>query len=76
LTTRTVQAVCVGKVENGFLEGLNLAVHLMRLNMGLEHGEIVDCTLPMGCTDDILAVLSDVFGNFAPSCLDGCDRVG
>jgi hypothetical protein len=70
-----VPVVRIGKVEDSLLECLDLAVHLMRLNMGLEHGEVVDCTLPVGCTDDILGVLPDVFGNFAPSCLDGCDRV-
>ena len=69
-------SVGVGEEENGLLERLHLGVHLVRRDVRLEVGEVVDGALAVGCGDDVGGVLADVEGDFCPCCLDGCDGVG
>lgn len=71
-----MEVVGVSEVENGFLEGLNLGVHLVSLDMRLELREVVDCTLAVGGSDNIVGILADIFGNLAPGSLNGSDGVG
>lgn len=68
--------VSVGVVEDGLLEGLNLAVHLVGLDIRLELGEVVDSALAVGSCDDIVRVLPNILGNFAPGCFYSGDGVG
>lgn len=68
--------VRVGVVENGLLESLNLGVHLVSLDFGLELGEVVDGTLAVSCGDNVLRVLANVFGDLAPGGFYSSDRVG
>ena len=68
--------VGVGEVEDGGLEGLDLGVHLVRLDVRLELGEVVDRALAVGGGDNVLRVLANVLCDLAPSSLDGGDRVG
>ena len=68
--------VGVGEVEDGLLEGLHLGVHLVRLDVRLELGEVVDRALAVGGGDNVLGVLADVLCDLAPCSLDGGDRVG
>ena len=68
--------VRVGEEEDGLFERLNLRVHLVRRDVGLEVGEVVDGALAVRCGDDVRWVLADVEGDFGPCCFDGCDGVG
>lgn len=68
--------VGIGVVEDRLLESLHLVVHFVCLNMGLEHGEVVNGALSVGGGDNIFGVLPDVFGDFSPGGLDGGNGVG
>ena len=68
--------VCVGEEEDGLLKCLHLEVYLVRLDVGLELGEVVDCALAVGGSDDICRVLPDVGSNLAPCGFDCSDGVG
>jgi len=70
-----MEVVCISKVEDGFFEFLDLVVHLVRLDMRLELGEVVDSAFAVGGGNDIGRVLADVLCDFAPGSLDSLDRV-
>lgn len=71
-----MDVVRVGKVEDGFLELGHLVVHFVFFNVGLELGEVIDSALAVGSGDDMVRVLTNVFGDLSPGSLDGLDRVG
>lgn len=71
-----MHVVSICEKEDRLLEFLNLVVHFVGLDMGLELGEVVDSTFTVSGCNDICGVLPDVSGNLAPGCLDGCDGVG
>jgi hypothetical protein len=74
---RTMSVVCIGKVEDRLFEFLDGLLHLgTALDMGLELGEVVDGTLAVSGRDNVLGALADLFGDFAPGCFYGADRVG
>ena len=68
--------VGIGEEENRLLECLHLIVHLVRLDVRLELGEVVDGALAVRRGDHVGGVLADVLGDLAPRGLDGGDGVG
>lgn len=68
--------VRIGEEEDGVLKVHDGVVHLVRLDLRLEHGEVVDGALAVGGGDDVLGILPDVFCDFAPGSFDGGDGVG
>lgn len=70
-----MHVVGIGEVENALFEILYLVVHLVRLDMRLKLREIVDGALAVSCSNHIRGVLANVFGDFPPGCLNGCNRV-
>ena len=68
--------ICVREEENRFLEGGDLIVHFVRLDMRLELRKVVYSTLAVGCSNHVRRVLPDVCGYFAPCSLDSLDGVG
>lgn len=65
----------VGEVEDALLESLYLVVHLVRLNVRLEHSEVVDGSLAVSGGNNILGILPDIFGDFTPGSFDSSDGV-
>lgn len=65
--------VCV--VEDGLLERLHFAVHLVRRDVWLELREVVDGALAVRRGDDVGGVLADILGDLAPCSLDGGDGI-
>ena len=63
--------VGVGEEEDGLLERLDRGVHLVRADVGLELGEVVDGALAVCGGDDIGGVVADVEGDLGPCGLDG-----
>ena len=70
-----MSVVGVGEVEDALLECGDLVVHLVRLDMGLELGEVVDGALAVSGSNHVCRVLPDIRGDFAPSSLDGSNGV-
>ena len=68
--------VRVGEVEDGLLECLHFAVHLVLLDVGLELGEVVDGALAVGGSDHVRRVLPNVRRDLAPCGFNSSDRVG
>lgn len=66
----------VGEEEDGIFEIHDGVVHLMRLDLGLEHGKVVDGTFAMSGGDNMLRILSNVFRYFAPGSFNSRDGVG
>lgn len=75
MAARPVEVIGVGEVENALLECLDLVVHLVRLDVRFEHGEVIDSTLAVSGSNNILGVLADVFGDFTPGSFDCRDGV-
>lgn len=67
--------VRVGVEEDGVLERLDLAVHLVARDVRLEPREVVDGAFAMRRGDDDGRVLPDVLGDFSPGGFDGGDGV-
>ena len=67
--------VRVGVVENGFFKVLHFDIHLVFFDTGFELGEVVDSAFAVGGSNDMLRILTNIFGDFSPGCLDSGDRV-
>lgn len=76
LRAGAVLVVSVGVVEDSLLEGLDLVVHLVGLDIRLELGEVVDSALAVGSCDDIVRVLPNILRNFTPGSFYSGDGVG
>ena len=66
----------VGEEEDRLFERLDLGIHLVRLDVRLELGEVVHGALAVSGSDNVRRVLAQVLCDLAPCCLDGCDGVG
>ena len=68
--------VGVGEEEDRLFERLDLGIHLVRLDVRLELGEVVHGALAVRGGDHVRRVLPDVLSDLAPRGLDGGDGVG
>lgn len=67
--------VGIGEEEDGLFKVGDLVVHLVRFDMRLELGKVVDSALSVGGGDDMVGVLPDVLCDFAPGSFYSLDRV-
>ena len=68
--------VGVGEEEDRLFERLDLGIHLVRLDVRLELGEVVHGALAVGGSDDVRRVLAQVLCDLAPRRFDCGDGVG
>ena len=66
----------VGEEEDRLFERLDLGIHLVRLDVRLELGEVVHGALAVGGSDDVRRVLAQVLCDLAPRSFYGSDGVG
>jgi len=70
-----MDAIGVGEEEDRFFESVDFVLDLVRFEVRLELGEIVDRTLAVGSCNNVLGVLPDISSDSVPSGLYSGDGV-